>query len=311
VEESTGLDLAFVTDDAVRDVLSDYYDQARRSYEARLYAPVVFLVGAVMEGLLTWSLHSREGGKVSDWSQRKLSELLRQAERLEIVNSKVQAGAWAVKGFRDLIHPYGVINSGSTRANEYLAASALATLAEVVRSLRGRMSAVVVDETTPPTSDEDAIRNLHFAWLLPGEIAGARGPRSILDLHQLQQLGIRAIVRLAQTTEGMVGEKQIKATTLEDLPLPVGDFCAPSLDDLDHMTRFIGEKVAAKEPVVVTCGAGIGRTSTVLAAYLVSRGATATEAIAEVRANCDRGPERPLQRDIIAAYADRVRQRQK
>jgi atypical dual specificity phosphatase len=45
----------------------------------------------------------------------------------------------------------------------------------------------------------------------------------------------------------------------------------------------IEHSLAAGRPVAVHCAAGLGRTGAVLASYLVSHGATAEDAIADVR----------------------------
>jgi atypical dual specificity phosphatase len=58
---------------------------------------------------------------------------------------------------------------------------------------------------------------------------------------------------------------------------------APTINQLDEIVRFIELKNAELKPVLVHCGEGIGRTGTVLAAYLVYHGMAAEEGIKRVR----------------------------
>jgi atypical dual specificity phosphatase len=69
----------------------------------------------------------------------------------------------------------------------------------------------------------------------------------------------------------------------ESLHLPVRNSDPPSQAQLERGVGAIREALATGRRVAVHCGAGLGRTGTLLAAYLVSEGYPAEEAITRIR----------------------------
>ena len=106
-------------------------------------------------------------------------------------------------------------------------------------------------------------------------------------------------------------ERTIPADTggyvdIVDKFVPVRDFTPPDQDQIDSMIEFIDEQaVRNNRPVVVSCYAGIGRTGTVLACYLVKRGAGPADAIDEVRRLRPGSIQTPEQEAAIFEYAQR------
>lgn len=109
-------------------------------------------------------------------------------------------------------------------------------------------------------------------------MAGAMGPTSRRDLIFFQRQDIGAVLRMEESTISA------ELWNLYDLFDPVPDFSAPSLEQIDRMCRWIEDQIENWErPVVVTCHAGIGRTGTVLAAYMVYMGYEPQTAIDLIR----------------------------
>jgi atypical dual specificity phosphatase len=235
---------------------------------------------------------------IEEWN---LSNLIEVASNLGLIGKTAKDAAWALKGFRNFIHPYRLLREKtSARADHALASSALAAAEEICRSLGGRVG---VEESAP---DQGA---MNFAWLEEGTIAGCRGPRSKIDLSMLQSLGIRALVRLADVDEAGVTPEQVRNAGLEDCHEPVADFEAPTQDQIDRVLVFAERALSRDQPVAMSCGAGYGRTGTLLACYLVKRGASADEAIETVRTTAGRGPERNVQVAAIRQFGTRQRER--
>ncbi len=149
---------------------------------------------------------------------------------------------------------------------------------------------------------------LGFSWLLKGEIGGSRGPESTQDLVFLREQGIRALIRMAGTAAAAELSTQVKRLGLADHHDPVPDFTAPSLGQVQRMVSFAQDSVAKGLPVGISCTAGLGRSGTVLACYLVAKGTeSADTAIREVRHARPGSIETESQAQIVAAFQEFLR----
>jgi len=149
-------------------------------------------------------------------------------------------------------------------------------------------------------SDRDSrITGLNFSWLEEGRVAGCRGPRTDGDLAFLRSLGVKALVRLASNEESGLASADVQRSGIHDCYEPVHDWTAPSQEQLCRVIDFINRAVASAEAVAVSCGAGYGRTGTVLACYIVSKGVPPEAAIEQLIA------ARPCSREILRVPGQR------
>lgn len=150
---------------------------------------------------------------------------------------------------------------------------------------------------------------LNFSWIEDSLVAGCSGPRTDKGLGSLAEFGVRALVRLASEKETGLDGLDVERHGIRDCYEPVPDFTPPSQAQLDRVIAFMNSAIEGGEPVAVSCGAGKGRTGTVLACYLVAKGMRPEAAIDEliaVRACSDEILHVPGQKDAVDEFYRRI-----
>jgi len=142
-----------------------------------------------------------------------------------------------------------------------------------------------------------------FGWILLDELSGSARPGRFgpleEDLAFLRSKGIGVIISLLETTLNL---EKYREEGFETHHFPVEDFTAPELEQIAAACAVLDEATTMGKKILVHCNAGIGRTGTLLAAYLLHRGVTADEAIRRVRRERPLSLETSEQVDMIHRY---------
>jgi atypical dual specificity phosphatase len=139
-----------------------------------------------------------------------------------------------------------------------------------------------------------------FSWVDPPHVAALANPDAAGDFAWLRRNGIDVLVSL---TEDPPPRHWVNDAGLMLVHVPVPDMAAPSPRQFDIVLDTVARAATAGMGTAIHCAAGKGRTGTVLAAYFVTKGLSADQAIARVRQLRPGSIETVEQEQAVAAYA--------
>ena len=137
-----------------------------------------------------------------------------------------------------------------------------------------------------------------FSWLIPEKLAGSAIPTSFDEIKWALDEGVKSIVTIR--------EEPLDDDWMKDvnyLHIHSNDMGVPEFDDLIKTVDFIHQRITNNEPVMVHCLAGLGRTGTILACYLIKyQNLSADESIKKVRESRPGSIQSFSQEEIISQF---------
>jgi atypical dual specificity phosphatase len=144
-----------------------------------------------------------------------------------------------------------------------------------------------------------------FDWILPERLGACVNP--FVGQSATNELVARRIALIVNLHERPDAPELLAQLHAQTVHLPVPDSHAPTQDQLTQGVAAIDEALRAGKRVAVHCAAGLGRSGTLIAAYLVSQGAAPDEAIDQVRAARPGSVETDEQEAAVHQFAQRLK----
>lgn len=148
-----------------------------------------------------------------------------------------------------------------------------------------------------------------FSWLVDDKLAGMAYPGTGEQADKtLDYLAGAHITRLVSLTEEAPVPDKVKTAGIEQVHIPVKDFTAPSIEQLETFVTDTRSHLSEGGRVTVHCAGGKGRTGTFLSAWLISEdGLSAAAAMAQVRELRPGSIETASQEQILAEFEAKLR----
>lgn len=149
----------------------------------------------------------------------------------------------------------------------------------------------------------------HFRWVIPEQLAGMGRPGLLGEEEDdLAAIAASGITTLVSLTEQALPAQRLRPFGITGRHFPIVDMAIPALGPTARLCRDIEREIGDGQRVAVHCHAGLGRTGTILASFLVWRGLAPEAAIAQVRAVHHGYLQTSVQLSFVRRFAEEARQ---
>lgn len=153
-----------------------------------------------------------------------------------------------------------------------------------------------------------------FLWIIKGVLAGTPRPGVFYDeeydIRSLSRVEITHLMTLTEPPpkELAVSKELLEQYRIENSQFPIPDMRAPTLKQATKICKTIDRLILKGGKVAVHCKAGMGRTGTVLCAYLIWQGKDAISALELARNIEPRWVQSEVQVAFLEAFEREVQQ---
>ncbi len=189
-----------------------------------------------------------------------------QAAVLEFSPTEIPAPAAPAAPLKPMIQAGAATN---TAPPSYVAPVALPATSRDGVELASSIGEVMFRDNTAPRG---------FHWIIPGKLAGCPAPGVSAPIdYDLTLLAKTGITKLITLTEIDLDQAALQRHYLSNLHMPIFDREAPSVGQTHMLLVRMQRMIDAGEVLAVHCKAGLGRTGTILAAWMIREGGLSAE----------------------------------
>ena len=103
------------------------------------------------------------------------------------------------------------------------------------------------------------------------------------DFFTIQKLGVKCVIDMR--SENSFDKSLFESIGINYFNIPVDNYYAPELDQIDNAIEYINSNISVDSKILIHCKEGVGRSSLIIIAYLVTTGLDLFESIKLVQSN--------------------------
>ncbi len=103
------------------------------------------------------------------------------------------------------------------------------------------------------------------------------------DIFTIQKLGVKCVIDMR--SENLFDKSLFESIGINYFNIPVDNFFPPELDQIDNAIEYINSNISVDGKILIHCKEGVGRSSLIIIAYLVTTGLDLFESMKLVQSN--------------------------
>ena len=103
------------------------------------------------------------------------------------------------------------------------------------------------------------------------------------DVFTIQKLGVKCVIDMR--SESIFDQSLFESIGINYFNIPVDNYFAPELDQIDNAIEFINSNISVDNNILIHCKEGVGRSSLIIIAYLITTGLDLFESMKIVQSN--------------------------
>ena len=103
------------------------------------------------------------------------------------------------------------------------------------------------------------------------------------DVFTIQKLRVKCVIDMR--SESLFDQSLFESIGINYFNIPVDNYFAPELDQIDNAIEYINSNISVDYNILIHCKEGVGRSSLIIIAYLITTGLDLFESMKIVQSN--------------------------